>query len=200
MVDQTGSWGTEATLFRRQLRQQKIAAREALPAAVHGPASQAIEAQLTDFLGSRPPETLAFCWPVRGEFDCRPLVLRLLQAGWRACQPVVLAPAAPMVFRPWTADTPMTRDRHGIPIPAVEATTVPDLVLLPLVAFDEQGYRLGYGGGYFDRTLATLAPRPQAIGVGFELARVSSVRPQDHDVPLDAVVTEAGIRRFARPA
>jgi len=68
-------------------------------------------------------------------------------------------------------------------------------VLLPLVAFDPQGFRLGYGGGYFDRTLATLVPRPLAIGVGFELARVADVRPHRHDIPLVAVVTEAGIVR-----
>ena len=74
---------------------------------------------------------------------------------------------------------------------------LPNIILLPLVAFDRQGFRLGYGGGYFDRTLAALVPRPLAIGVGFELARVADIRPQAHDLPLDAVVTEAGIVRHA---
>ena len=90
----------------------------------------------------------------------------------------------------------MTVGRYGIPIPADGATLIPDVVLLPLVAFDARGFRLGYGGGYFDRTLAGLVPRPFAIGVAFEVARVNSIRPQAHDIPLDAVVTEAGVDYF----
>ena len=90
----------------------------------------------------------------------------------------------------------MSVDRHGIPIPADGATLIPDVVLLPLVAFDARGFRLGYGGGYFYRTLAGLAPRPFSIGVGFEVARVDSIQPQEHDIPLDAVVTEAGAEFF----
>ena len=69
----------------------------------------------------------------------------------------------------------------------------PDAILMPLNGFDEAGYRLGYGGGYFDRSLAALSPRPQAVGVGFELARVPSIRPQAHDLPMDFIVTESGI-------
>jgi 5,10-methenyltetrahydrofolate synthetase len=89
----------------------------------------------------------------------------------------------------------MSEDRHGIPIPGGGPAIDPDIVLLPLVAFDTAGYRLGYGGGYFDRTLAARVPRPLAIGVGFELGRVADIRPQGHDVRLDAVVTEAGVFR-----
>jgi hypothetical protein len=87
----------------------------------------------------------------------------------------------------------MGADRYGIPIPADGAALMPDIVLLPLLAFDAQGFRLGYGGGYFDRTLAAMVPRPQAIGVGFELGRVADIRPQAHDARLDAIVTEAGV-------
>jgi 5,10-methenyltetrahydrofolate synthetase len=124
--------------------------------------------------------------------------------------PVVVIPAAPMIFRAWTPATPMTTDRHGIPVPVdipadpttgdavIEPNIAPDILLLPLVAFDAAGYRLGYGGGYFDRTLAARVPRPRAIGVGFELARVPDIRPQAHDLPLDAIVTEAGVTRFQR--
>ena len=111
--------------------------------------------------------------------------------------PVVVAPNAPMNFRTWTPSSAMDSDRHGMPIPASGQTVVPDIVLLPLVAFDPQGFRLGYGGGYFDRTLAVLVPRPLTIGVGFELARVANIRPQAHDLPLDAVVTEAGVVHHA---
>jgi 5,10-methenyltetrahydrofolate synthetase len=198
MSGQTANSGAEATLFRTQLRRERIAAREAIPADVHSLASKAIDAHLSDLFAGQAAGNIAFCWPVRGEFDCRPLVGRLLAAGWQACQPVVVTAAAPMVFRSWKADSPMGRDPHGIPIPATDDTVAPTVILLPLVGFDDQGYRLGYGGGYFDRTLAILNPRPLTIGVGFELARVSSLRPEAHDIPLDVVVTETGIRRFRR--
>jgi 5-formyltetrahydrofolate cyclo-ligase len=111
--------------------------------------------------------------------------------------PVVTAVDAPMHFHAWTPASVMGTDRYGIPIPADGAAVIPDIVLLPLLAFDAQGFRLGYGGGYFDRTLAAMAPRPQAIGVGFELGRVADIRPQAHDVRLDAIVTEAGLLRLA---
>lgn len=182
----------DSAAFRAQVRRERIAARVALAADEHARASAAIEARLESLLSAWSPRVVAFCWPLRREFDCRPLVARLMDRGWRAAQPVVLAHAAPMVFRPWTPATPMTEDRHGIPIPAGDDTIVPDLVLLPLVAFDAQGFRIGYGGGYFDRTLATLSPRPYSVGVGFELARIDTVRPEPHDIPLDAIVTESG--------
>jgi 5,10-methenyltetrahydrofolate synthetase len=91
----------------------------------------------------------------------------------------------------------MNIDRHGIPVPAAGEFVTPNIVLLPLVAFDTQGFRLGYGGGYFDRTLAALVPRPFSIGVGFELAHVADIRPQAHDLRLDAMVTETGVVRHA---
>lgn len=90
----------------------------------------------------------------------------------------------------------MTTDCFGIPVPADGIAAVPDVILLPLVAFDDQGYRLGYGGGYFDRTLARLAVKPVTIGVGFELGRLESLLPQAHDVRLDAIVTECRVRRY----
>jgi 5,10-methenyltetrahydrofolate synthetase len=191
LVDPSSNQEPDSAAFRSRLRREKIAARMALPDEEHRRASAAIDGSLEALLADRPPQVLAFCWALRREFDCRPLVERLLRRGWRAAQPAVLAPNAAMVFRPWTPSTPMTRDRHGIPVPVGAETVIPDVVLLPLVAFDALGYRIGYGGGYFDRTLGALSPRPFAIGVGFELARVASVRPEPHDIRLDAIVTEA---------
>lgn len=185
----------DSLVFRAALRREKLAARMALDEKTHAALSARIEAHLAALLTPLPTGTLGFCAPVRGEFDVRPLVALLIERGWRAAMPVVEVADAPMSFRTWTPTSAMTIDRHGIPIPANGRTTVPDIVLLPLVAFDPQGFRLGYGGGYFDRTLATLVPRPLAIGVGFELARVADVRPHRHDIPLDAMVTEAGIVR-----
>jgi len=86
----------------------------------------------------------------------------------------------------------MKPGHYDIPVPVEAIELLPDQVLVPLVAFDAQGYRLGYGGGYFDRTLAALAPPPATIGVGFEVGRVDSIAPEAHDIPLDHIVTEAG--------
>lgn len=129
---------------------------------------------------------------MRREFDPRPLAGRLLALGWQACMPVVIVPDAPMAFHRWHPDTAMKPGHYDIPVPADAIELLPDQVLVPLVAFDAQGYRLGYGGGYFDRTLATLAPLPATIGVGFEVGRVDSIGPEAHDIPLDYIVTEAG--------
>lgn len=187
----------DSAAFRAAVRRDRIAARLALPAEEHGRASARVRAHLEGLLDARPPGTLAFCWPVRAEVDCRPLAARLLARGWRIAMPVVEMLAAPMVFRSWSPEAPMTADPHGIPVPATPTCPVPDILLLPLVAFDRAGYRLGYGGGYFDRTLAACTPRPFAIGVGFDLCAVASIHPGPHDVPLDAIVTESGIHPLA---
>ncbi len=185
----------DSSVFRAALRGEKLAARMALGADSRLALSARIEAHLLQLLTPLAPRTLAFCAPVRGEFDAQALVSLLIERGWRAAMPIVEAPDAPMSFRHWTPGVAMGVDRYGIPIPAEGEAVTPDLVLLPLVAFDRKGFRLGYGGGYFDRTLAALVPRPLSIGVGFELARVEDIRPQQHDIRLDAIVTEAGIVR-----
>ncbi len=113
-------------------------------------------------------------------------------AGSLAALPVVVAEATPLAFRAWDKESALVPDRYGIPTPVDGEWLVPELILLPLNGFDAAGYRLGYGGGYFDRTLAALSPRPLAVGVGFEINRLASIRPELHDQRLDWIVTEAG--------
>lgn len=185
----------DSRAVRAALRSERLAARMALDDAGHAALSQRVEAGLAALLDTLPAQTLAFCAPVRREFDARPLVARLLARGWRAAMPVVVAADAPMEFRAWTPDAAMMVDRHGIPIPRGGAEVTPDVLLLPLVAFDARGFRLGYGAGYFDRTLAAMVPRPLAIGVGYELCRVADIHPEAHDIALDVLVTEAGAFR-----
>lgn len=189
----SGEHATETSVYRAALRRERLAARLAIEPAALAAASASIEGHLAALLGPLPRGVLGFCAPVRNEFDARPLAGRLLDAGWTAAMPVVVAEASPMRFRTWTPSTAMGADRYGMPIPLDTGDAVPTVILLPLVGFDAQGFRLGYGGGYFDRTLASLSPRPLAVGVGFEVARCDDVRPQDHDVRLDATVTEAGV-------
>lgn len=198
MTDQPRQTAVNPDALRATLRREKIATRMALPAAAHRSASVAIRHHLTEFLLPLRTGTIAFCMPIRAEVDCRPLVRQLLVLGWQAAMPVVREIGAPLEFRGWTPDAPMTPDPYGIPIPAAAPLAHPDVILLPLVAFDAAGYRLGYGGGYFDRTLAVTRPRPLAVGVGFDLGAVKDIRPERHDVPLDLIVTESGIRWVKR--
>lgn len=187
---------TDIAAFRAALRRANIAARQALPAAQHRQASARILDHLATLLLPRPVGTIAFCWPIRAEVDCRPLVQQLIDTGWRAAMPVVVTPAAPMQFRCWQPEAPMITDRHGIPIPDTNVSKTPDVLLLPLVAYDTAGYRLGYGGGYFDRTLADCVTRPLMVGVGFSVSAVATIHPAPHDIPPDWIVTELGAKHF----
>jgi 5-formyltetrahydrofolate cyclo-ligase len=93
----------------------------------------------------------------------------------------------------WQPGMAMERGFWNIPVPATREAVKPGLVIAPLVGFDDQGYRLGYGGGYFDRTLAALQPRPFAVGAGLETMRLATIHPQPHDIPMALIVTEKGI-------
>ncbi len=184
-------------IARKHLRDTAIRAREALGAEARAPLETALQAHVETLLAQLAPRTLAFCWPYRGEPDLRPIVQRWLAAdtAHAAALPIVVAPGQPMTFRQWTPASQMVPDRHGILMPAEGVTLHPELILIPLNAFDAAGYRLGYGGGYFDRTLAALSPTPQTVGIGFELGRVATTHPQAHDHPMHWLVTEAGIHR-----
>lgn len=179
-----------ATDPRPALRLRLIAAREALAGELRARHSARIDAALEALLQRLAPAVIGFCWPIRGEFDVRPLAERAVGAGRRMALPVIDGDT--LFFREWTPASPLAADRLGIRFPLAGETLMPALILMPLVGFDDAGYRLGYGGGYFDRSLAGLAPQPVAVGVGFELSRLESITPQRWDIPCDYVVTEAG--------
>jgi 5-formyltetrahydrofolate cyclo-ligase len=178
---------------RRALRERLIAERLALPGEAHARASAAVEAALA--MRFR-PESLALVggyWPVRCEFDPLPFLRRVLASGGQVALPVVIGPRQPLDFRAWTPATRMAAGHLEIPHPAAGPALTPTLLLIPLVGFDAAGHRLGYGGGYYDRTLAAMTPRPLAVGLGFELGRLASLEPRPHDQPMDCIVTEAGL-------
>ncbi len=182
------------TAWRRALRRDMVARRAALSDAEHDALSACIVAHLIAALPA--PQVLAFCWPIKHEPDVRAIVPHWAGFGTQAALPVVVGEDAPLAFRHWAPATPLAPDRYGIPTPTAGEWLVPDLILLPLNGFDGDGYRLGYGGGYFDRTLAALTPRPLAVGVGFEINRLPSIRPESHDQRLDWLVTENGAVRI----
>src|SRR5271155_604880 len=181
--------------WRQNARERLIAMRSAVPAEQRAAHAALIVQQLETLFGPRPGAIVGAFWPIRGEPDFRPWMHQLTERGVRVALPVIVAKGQPLLFREWRPEVRLERGVWGIPVPAEGATVEPTLLLAPLVGFDDDCYRLGYGGGYFDRTLAALAPRPGAIGVGFELSRLETIYPQDFDIPMDLIVTEASVRR-----
>ena len=185
----------ELKTWRKAERQRLIAAREALDAATLEQYRQRIDAHIGRSFPGLAPAKLAFCWPIRGEYDARHLARTLRERGALTALPVVIAPRTPLVFREWHPGVEMAVGPLEIPYPVNSPAAVPDAVLLPMNGWDAGGYRLGYGGGFFDRTLANLPKKPAVIGVAYELARMETIHPQSWDIPVDWLVTERGVYR-----
>ena len=185
----------ELAAWRRAQRETLLAARQAVPAAVRAACSVSINAWLDAGLGHLGGDmVLGFCWPFKAEFDARHFAARLRRRGVQTALPVVRGGGQGLEFRLWSPGTAMERGVYGIPFPRDSAAVLPDLLLVPPVGIDTQGFRLGYGGGYFDRTLAAQHPRPVCVAVGFEISRIPSIQPQAHDIGMDALVTERGLQ------
>jgi 5-formyltetrahydrofolate cyclo-ligase len=161
-----------------------------------------ISRRMLTVLSRHEPSCVGFYWPLAGEFDARAAIALWLAPGAdrSAALPVVAARGEALRFHAWAPDTPMRTGPHRIPEPDGTPSVVPDLLFVPCVGFDDAGYRLGYGGGYYDRTLAAWpAPRkPVTIGIAFEACRVAALAHEAHDIPLDLILTEAG--SYPRPA
>jgi 5-formyltetrahydrofolate cyclo-ligase len=181
--------------WRKRTRPRLIEQRLGIPPEEHRRASLAVEKHLEEILDPLPPQTISAYWPFKAEVDLRDLMERLRRKGWITALPSVVRPRAPLEFLPWTPEAEMDSGVYGIPVPRTGERVRPDVIVTPLVAFDARNYRLGYGAGYFDITLAGLQPRPRSIGVGFELGRLETIYPLHTDIPLDFVVTESGVQR-----
>jgi len=183
----------ELRAWRKQLREALVAQRVALPPETLHAHRLTMDRHLTRGFPNLARGVVAFCWPYKGEYDARFLVRRLRESGAVTALPVVVAPRAPLVFREWHPGVALAKGVYDIPYPATSREVVPTSVLLPMNGFDDAGYRLGYGGGFFDRTLAALAERPHVIGLACELGHIPTIHPQAWDIPVDFVVTERGI-------
>lgn len=190
--------------WRRAERARLRAERQALSVEARGAARDTLAHHLRNLLAayfsSLRDRVFSGYWPINGEPDLRPLMADLHASGVRIALPVVEVKHTPLIFRRWTPETRMVRGDWNIPVPPRNAEIVkPDLALAPLVGWDRSGYRLGYGGGYFDRTLAHLCPSPFAIGIGLKAAQLATIYPQPHDIRLDAIVTEEGVQFIRLP-
>lgn len=188
---------------RQALRQAHQGRRMALSEAEWQKQSEQLSRHLLTALARRgwpqAGQVLAFCWPFRQEPDIRFLLPDWISRGVQLVLPVVVSPDAPLIFRRWSPGETLVPDRYGIPTPVQGETLVPNLLLLPGQAFDQAGYRLGYGAGFFDRTLSRL-PRPWVCGLCFDADYGIAIDPQPHDQRVDALVTETGEKTLILPA
>ncbi len=177
--------------WRKAERERLIAARSALAPEYRAQQALAIAAAIDQLLAENPlaSPTVSVYWPIRAEPDLRTWMHTLSERKFRVALPLAVALGQPLSFREWRPRTRLARGLWNIPYPADGEVLVPDVVIAPLVGFDPGCYRLGYGGGFFDRTLAMLNPKPLVIGVGYPSSALRTIYPQPHDIPMDWIVT-----------
>lgn len=179
--------------WRKAERVRLISARMAIPMAERERLTGKLVDALLTALGDLAGQIVSLYWPFRGEPDLRPLIEHVIADGGEIALPVVVEKARPLAFRTWAPGERLERGVWNILVPATGKAVNPTVVICPVVGFDANNFRLGYGGGFYDRTLASLSVRPRVIGIGFAAAAIATIHPQPHDVPMDMIVTEKGI-------
>lgn len=183
---------------KQALRKHLLAQRLALPYRLA--ATESLQRVMRLWLLRRSDVTIGAYWPIKGEFDPLPALHRWKEDGElldepqrrRIGLPVVNKEHRTLVFHAWYPGCQMEEDAYGIPKPKDTEVVVPTLLFVPCVGYGPGGYRLGYGGGFYDRTLASLQPHPYTVGLSFALGFVDDLLPEAHDVPLDAILNENG--------
>ena len=189
----------DITAAKKALRKRLIAERLAMPE------RQDCTAQLQEvlriWLVGRPDISIGAYWPIHGEFNPLPALHRWKEDGElidlpeprRIGLPVIDKLHKTLTFKAWYPGCPMEEDAFHIPKPKDTETLTPTLLFVPCVGFSYGGYRLGYGGGFYDRTLAVLSPKPFTVGLGYHIGYVEDFEPEPHDMPLDAILCDNGV-------
>ncbi|PSC02476.1 5-formyltetrahydrofolate cyclo-ligase [Alsobacter soli] len=183
------------------IRQLALAARARMSADDRRRAAVGAGARVLELLGAL-PGVVGLYVPIGDELNPRWLVETLASRGRLLALPCTPRWAAPMVFRRWAPGDPLVRGRMDVPEPRAEALMVdPDVIVVPPVAFDRRGFRIGYGGGFYDRTLPAMRARKPvaAIGIAFACQECPGVPDEPHDIPMDVVVTETEVIGRGRP-
>lgn len=189
---------SEQTQQKAALRAALIEQRNQLPD--RQARSDLLQRVMRIWLVGRPDLVIGAYWPIKGEFDPLPALHRWKEDGELLDQPeprriglpVVNKETRTMTFHAWYPGCPMEEDAYGIPKPKDTEIITPTLVFAPCVGYGPGGYRLGYGGGFYDRMLASLTPKPVSVGLGFGMGFLADLEPQAHDMPLDAILNEYG--------
>jgi 5-formyltetrahydrofolate cyclo-ligase len=179
------------------LRLKAHSNRAAILNSIRPDAARAVAGHFFDAVTLGPRDIVAGYWRIKDEMDCQPILVRLMDTFQPVCLPVVLGDEQPLELRLWEQGAPLYEAGFGTLAPSELAPQVePDIVLMPLLGFDKRGTRLGYGGGYYDRTLERLSKRPRLVGLAFAAQELDDIPREAHDVPLDTIVTEHGARHF----
>ena len=183
----------EPSRDKKVLRRQLQAERQTLIDR-HQRAMQ-LQEVLRVWLMGRADTAIGAYWPIKGEFDTLPALYRWMETDEERCigLPVIDKTTKQLSFHMWFPGCEMEEDAYGIPKPKDTPAFHPTLLLVPCVGYGPKGVRLGYGGGFYDRTLATLAPRPTTVGLAYSHGYVPWLTPEAHDVPLDAMLTDEGL-------
>jgi 5,10-methenyltetrahydrofolate synthetase len=184
---------------KRALRQRLLEERLAMPDRLRR--ADLLQRVMRIWLVNRPDTVIGAYWPIKGEFDPLPALHRWKEDGELLDEPQPRRIGLPVVdklhktlkFHAWFPGCPMEEDAYGIPKPKDTEVIVPTLLFVPCVGYAAGGFRLGYGGGFYDRTLSTLQPKPYTVGLGFTNGFVEDLEPEPHDVPLDAILNDNGV-------
>ncbi len=179
--------------WRKQQRTRLITCRKQIPEAKRSIWSEAITTSLIQGFPILQQRCVGFYSPYLGEYDPAPVMAYLSACSATLALPEVIGPHQPLRFRKWWPQAPMRKDAYGIAIPHDTEQVIINATVIPMIAFDSQGYRLGYGSGFFDRTLSAIYPRPLTIGIAFELLHLPTIYPHEHDIAMDYVITEKTI-------
>ena len=182
----------EVMQWRKAERQRLIGERLAMSSDLRRRHADQIGARLEEVVGKVQGVIVSAYWPFRGEPDLRGFMAGVCDRGGRCALPVVAERGKPLVFRPWSPGELLAKGVWNIPVPATNEEVVPNVVIVPVVGFDRACYRLGYGGGFFDRTFAAMKNSPRKLGVGYRQQAILTIHPQPNDIPMDMIVTEEG--------
>ena len=187
--------------WRQAARQRLMEDRLAIPGDTRRKWDARIATNLEEAIGDVTGLIIGVYRPIRGEPDLDQFVERAAAHAAGMALPVVVAARQPLIFRTWTMGQSLECGVWDVPVPAADAeVVVPDVVITPVVGFDSSCYRLGYGGGLFDRTLAAMRTRPRLIGVGYQQSHIATIYPQPNDIPMCDIVTEDGLLACPRPS
>jgi 5-formyltetrahydrofolate cyclo-ligase len=190
---------TSSKDMKKQLRALALSRRDALDPFWRIEAALEMAETARDAIAVRPGEIVAGFWPMRSEVDVRPALFALREKGARLCLPAILD-GTTIAFRELVRGAPMVEMAYGTVGPHEAADVLdPSVMLVPLAAFDGRGHRIGYGAGYYDRAISKLHAKglkPRLVGVAFDCQEVERVPDEEHDVILDEMLTESGLRRF----
>ena len=188
--------------WRQSKRKELLGARAALSVSQRDAMGRTISNHVIETIKNKyqnlEGKILSLYWPIKSELDLRETLSTCLTLGMKLALPVVGTKNAPLAFYAWKPGDKMERGFWNIPVPAKHERVTPDILLAPLVGWDNQNFRLGYGGGYFDRTLAAFTGDRFVIGVGLSQAKLDTIFPQPYDQPLDMIITEHGIETHGR--